>query len=111
MACTIVSGMGLQVVSQMQQPGPPPRPPLLQTMREAPVTTLLFAICVVVFLAASLTGGTTNSANLIRFGAVGRAWVWAGEFWRLATAMFLHIGPVHLGANLLFGFRLCTLAE
>jgi rhomboid protease GluP len=25
--------------------------------------------------------------------------------------MFLHIGPVHLGANLLFGFQLCAMAE
>src|SRR4029079_7398109 len=52
-----------------------------------------------------------NNETLIHFGAVGRRWVWAGEYWRLFTAMFVHIGPVHIDANLLFGFRLCAMAE
>jgi len=80
-------------------------------LRGAPVTTLMFAICVVVFLLAEMAGSTQSTATLIRFGAVGRRLVWAGEYWRLATAMFLHIGPIHLGANMLFGFRLCAQAE
>ena len=54
---------------------------------------------------------TRTNATLIQFGAVGRRWVWAGQYWRLFTAMFMHIGPVHLIANLFFGFRLCAMAE
>jgi rhomboid protease GluP len=80
-------------------------------MRGAPATTLVFAICVVVFLIAEMSGGTKNSMTLIRFGAVGRTWVWAGEYWRLATSMFLHIGALHLFCNAFFGFRICALAE
>jgi membrane associated rhomboid family serine protease len=80
-------------------------------MREAPVTTLLFAICVVVYALAEMAGNTRSNATLAQFGAVGRRWVWSGEYWRLATAMFLHIGPIHLLMNLWFGFRICAQAE
>ena len=75
------------------------------------MTTLMFAICVVVFLIAETSGGTKNTTTLIRFGAVGRTWVWAGEYWRLGTSMFLHIGALHLFCNAFFGFRMCALAE
>ena len=92
-------------------PAGPPRQSFLQTLRGAPATTLMFAICVVVFVLAEIAGNTRSGMTLVRFGAVGRAWVWSGEYWRLATAMFLHIGPLHLGMNLLFGFRICAQAE
>jgi rhomboid protease GluP len=80
-------------------------------LREAPVTTGLFAICVAVYAIASVVGNTQSNATLIQFGASGRDWVWAGEPWRLLTSMFLHIGPVHLLCNLFFGFQICALAE
>ena len=103
--------MSLQTVNDRVPPGPP-RTPLSQKLREAPVTTGLFAVCVVVFLIGWFTtGNTTSASTLIRFGASGRAWVWTGEPWRLFTSMFVHIGPVHLAANLFFGFQLCSLAE
>lgn len=103
--------MSLQTVNDREPPRPP-RPPLGQVLRGAPVTSLIFAACVIVFL-VMLAVGKNHWTNglLIQFGAVGRRWVWAGQYWRLFTAMFLHIGPVHLIANLWFGFRLCAMAE
>jgi len=81
-------------------------------LRAAPVTSVLFAACVAVFLVDLIVGKNHwNNETLIHFGAVGRRWVWAGEYWRLFTAMFVHIGPVHIAANLFFGFRLCAMAE
>jgi rhomboid protease GluP len=38
---------------------------------------------------------------LLRFGGHYPPLVWAGEWWRLMTAMFLHIGVWHLGFNVL----------
>jgi rhomboid protease GluP len=103
--------VSLQTVND-NAPAPPPRPPVWQVLRAAPVTSLIFAACVLMFLVALVVGKNTwTNGTLIQFGAVGRRWVWAGQYWRLFTAMFLHIGPVHLIANLFFGFRLCAQAE
>lgn len=98
----------------MQQPDAPSpqRPPsLLERLRRAPVTVALFAICVVVFVAAERSGSTRENATLLQFGAAYRPLVWAGQWWRLVTAMFLHIGPLHLFWNLVMGFGWCSLAE
>ncbi len=92
-------------------PPPPPKPSLLQLVRRAPVASLIIAINVIVFALASRTGSTTENDTLIRFGAVWRPLVWQGEYWRLATAMFLHIGVVHLLANAYFGFGMSAQVE
>jgi len=103
--------VSVQTVNDRAPQGPT-RPPLGQTLRAAPVTSVLFAACVAVFLVDLIVGKNHwNNETLIHFGAVGRRWVWAGEYWRLFTAMFVHIGPVHIAANLFFGFRLCAMAE
>jgi rhomboid protease GluP len=80
-------------------------------VREAPATSALFGVCIVVFLIAQAVGDTRTDATLIQFGASGRRWVWAGQYWRLLTSMFLHIGFLHIVLNVWFGFRICELAE
>lgn len=74
-------------------------------VRSAPITVLLFALCIAVFVAAERTGSTTDIDTLLRFGATWRGRVWEGEWWRLFTSMFLHIGWLHLVWNVLAGFR------
>lgn len=73
-------------------------------LKMAPVSTVLFAICIVVFALAEREGSTQNPQTLLKFGAAWRGLVWQGEYWRLFTAMFLHIGPVHLVWNIVAGF-------
>ncbi|HKA59243.1 MAG TPA: rhomboid family intramembrane serine protease [Gemmatimonadales bacterium] len=43
----------------------------------------------------------TNHVNPLEAGALVRANVLAGEWWRMFTAMFLHAGPEHLIGNLI----------
>lgn len=64
-----------------------------------PVTVSLVAIQVVVFIIMTLAGGSTNSLVLIRFGALQPALVRAGEWWRLITPVFVHIGFAHILIN------------
>jgi len=103
--------MGIEATPPQEAPPPPPRRPIGQVVRGAPATVVLFAACIIVFLIARPWGANLTDETLIRFGACGRRWVLAGESWRLFTSMFLHIGPVHIGANLYFGFRICEIAE
>jgi rhomboid protease GluP len=72
---------------------------------------LIIAINVIVFVLAERVGSTTEVPTLIRFGADWRGLVWAGEYWRLFTSMFLHIGVIHLLWNAYGGFRISASVE
>ena len=100
-----------QEAPRASAPPPAPEPSLLESLRSAPATTLIIAINVIVFVLAERSGSTTDSETLIRFGAVWRHLVWQGEYWRLATSMFLHIGVLHLVWNGYYGFRMSTRVE
>ena len=63
------------------------------------VTWVLLAIIVVVFIVQTLLGGSTEVDVLIRMGAKFTPLIAAGEYWRLFTSMFLHIGVMHLAFN------------
>ena len=77
------------------------------TDRRPVVTYALLAINVVVWLAMELAGGSEDPDVLLRFGAMFGPLIASGEYWRLFTAMFLHVGILHLAFNafglLIFG--------
>lgn len=76
----------------------------MERLLAAPVSAFLFAACIAVFFLAERTGSTNDTATLVRFGANYRGGVWHGEWWRLFTSMFLHIGTMHLVWNVWAGW-------
>jgi rhomboid protease GluP len=65
-----------------------------------PLWTYIFlGLIVLVYIAEEVTGGSESTANLIRFGANYAPLVAQGEYWRLVTANFLHIGILHIAVN------------
>lgn len=84
---------------------------LAGALRAAPVSTALMAANVAAFAVTSALGAGRDEAVLVRLGALERSRVWAGEPWRLLTAAFLHLGPIHLATNVVFGFLACRLVE
>jgi rhomboid protease GluP len=71
---------------------------------------VLLGIIVVVFLVELLLGGASGRV-LIRLGAMVPVLVAFGEYWRLITAMFLHVGLIHLLLNSWGLFLLGNLVE
>lgn len=75
------------------------------------MTWLIIAINVIVWLLMELNGGSDNSDTLIAFGAKVNELIDQGQVWRLLTAMFLHIGIIHLTVNQYSLYAVGTLLE
>jgi rhomboid protease GluP len=89
-------------------PPSPPHPYLQLPLSKPFFTYILLAAIVIIWILMSLAGGSTSVPVLIRFGANYGPLILEGEFWRLFTSMFLHIGLMHLAFNAyaLFAFGL-----
>lgn len=75
---------------------------------KAYVTWFLLAVTLAIFIAETLAGGSQNVAVLINFGAKTNNLVRTGEWWRLITPIFLHIGIFHIFMN---GFTLLYVGQ
>ncbi len=87
-----------------KQSYPPDVVPVVPTRLPIPLhparwTYLFLAANLLVWLAMTLAGGSENTLVLLRFGAKYHPLVAAGQYWRLITANFIHIGFVHLAFN------------
>lgn len=65
------------------------------------ITYTIIAICIILFAMMYLLGnGSTDTLTLINFGANYDLLTKEGEYYRLLTSMFLHIGILHLLCNM-----------
>lgn len=64
-----------------------------------PVVTGILFLQALLFLLMTLSGGSTHPAVLLRFGALEETLLAHGQWWRLITPIFLHIGLMHFLFN------------
>lgn len=64
------------------------------------LTYLFILINIFVFMLLELNGGSTNIDTLIQYGAKYNYAILEGEWWRIISSMFLHIGIIHLMLNM-----------
>jgi rhomboid protease GluP len=83
----------------------------LSRVRQAPVTWLLLAGIGAMFAAETWLGGSTDSRVLVFLGANVPPLVWQGQWWRLFTSLFIHIGVAHLLLNGYALYQLGTMFE
>lgn len=63
-----------------------------------PIVTYIFiAICIIMFI---LTRGSTDIETLLKYGANNAYLTKSGEYYRLLSSMFIHIGLLHLLFNM-----------
>jgi rhomboid protease GluP len=80
----------------------------------APATYLLLGVNIAAFLSMAFLFSTTSpsSEQLLAFGADnGGRVLMNGEWWRLATATFVHAGPLHIATNMWCLWNLGLLGE
>ena len=83
----------------------------LERLSQAKVTSALMIINVIVFVLMSLSGGSESIENLIKFGANSKILVGQGDWWRLFTASFIHIGFFHIMFNMYFLYNIGPIFE
>ena len=99
--------------------GPPPAPTFFIPLVPPRVSRVLIAVNLLIFAATFIYGlleyrvwnGPTNLRVLCDLGMKSNWHILQGESWRLFTAMFLHIGPIHLISNLIGLFWLGPIIE
>jgi membrane associated rhomboid family serine protease len=77
-------------------------------------TQALFGINVAVFIGMLLSGASfmsPSSENLLNWGANYGPYTLSGDWWRLLTSCFVHIGIIHIGFNMWCLWSLGGLAE
>jgi len=67
--------------------------------RQPLLTYLFLSIQIILFILMTFNGGSTNTNTLIEYGAKFNPFIVLGQWWRLITPVFLHIGWMHLLIN------------
>jgi rhomboid protease GluP len=79
--------------------------------KQARGTRILILVNVILFTAEIYFGGGTNGVVLYRLGGLFPPAVHAGQWWRLLTSLFLHLGALHLAMNMFALWLLGPFAE
>ncbi len=74
-------------------------------------TYILMAINILIYFWMESKGDTTNMLHLIEWGAKFNPYIMDGEWWRIVTSMFLHIGTLHIMMNMFALYYLGVLVE
>lgn len=81
-------------------------------MRRTPVTSILIGLNVAAFVVTTVkTGFEFAPGPMIRLGADVGILTLGGQWWRLASSLFLHFGLLHIGSNMICLYSLGRKAE
>lgn len=107
----VLSPLATEVVAKLEAE-PPPAPIKLPEARSSKVTWALTLSVVGVAIATQLlVGSTSDPGVLMRVGAMVRGRIDDGEWWRLISCVFIHVGTVHLIVNAIAIYFLVKVLE
>jgi membrane associated rhomboid family serine protease len=106
-----LSPIASEVVARIEA-APPPAPVRVDRAHVPWATWTLTTILLGAAAAAALAIGTTSDPDgLVRSGAMVRSMVDGGEWWRLVSCIFVHVGAIHLAVNAIGMFFLGRVTE
>src|SRR5262245_19665666 len=79
--------------------------------RRPPVTLAVIGVLALIFVIELARGAVDSAERLVAFGALSRPEVFAGQWWRLESATWLHGGLNHLVSNAIALFILGMICE
>lgn len=88
--------------------------PLRIGLQEYPMTLVIMAICISLFLLQLVMGVDPNqpsNEDLIKWGANFLPFTLGNDVWRMVTSLFLHIGLMHLMFNMFALYYFGQIAE
>jgi membrane associated rhomboid family serine protease len=91
--------------------------PVAAIWREAPVTTVLIAINLIVFVLQIATGfplglfPSNSSGWVMQHGVFFSPFIAQGDYWRIITPGFIHLGIIHLALNMYLLYVLGRMLE
>ncbi len=104
-----------EILPPQSQSTPPPPPRRRRRWASAPATYLLVGINCAVFVAMVLRGASVwmpTVDQIMHWGADNAGNVLIdGQWWRIVTAMFVHVGILHIATNMWCLWNLGLLAE
>ncbi len=106
-----LSPVATEVVAQVE--AAPPPPPIKFQRAHAPWATwgLTASLLVVAGAIALFIGESSDPGVLLRAGAMVRGRIDEGEWWRLVSCVFVHVGTIHLVVNAIGVFFLVKVLE
>lgn len=99
-----------ELVARVEASPPPKVVPRIAPRGPWATRGLLASLVAVAAVVAVALGESSDIGVLIRAGAMARGLVYDGQWWRMVSGIFLHVGGLHLVANLIglwFLGRLC----
>jgi membrane associated rhomboid family serine protease len=106
-----LSPIASEVVARVEA-APMPAPVKIDRPAQPWATWIITALLVAVAGAIALFAGATgDNGVLVRCGAMVRGMIDGGEWWRLITCVYVHVGVVHLSVNAIGMFFLGRVAE
>lgn len=75
------------------------------------MTYLTIFVSLIMFVILEIQGGSNQPEVLVQYGAKYNPAIAEGQWWRLITSMFLHIGILHLSLNMIALYYIGSFTE
>ncbi len=86
--------------THVEAPQQPRRPSLNERIRQSPGTFSLIGVTLFFFLSQMVSAQLVGYDWVLEIGVKSKPEILAGQFWRIISPMFVHVGITHIFVNM-----------